>query len=62
MNEVYIDVRGLEISELFNTDLVSVEDLVEKLLEDKRELNRLNEKVDELLEYKEQYCEKYEFN
>ena len=43
MSEVFINVKGLEIEELFGTDIVTVEDLVSKLIDMNIENNRLNE-------------------
>lgn len=62
MNDIYVDIRGTELEELFDTDLITVEALVEKIIDAKCEIAILNEKIEELEEYKEQYCEKYEFN
>lgn len=48
MKEVYIIVKGLEIEELFNKDLVSVDELCEKIIELKMENDRLEEKIEDL--------------
>lgn len=48
MKEVYIIVKGLEVEELFNKDLVSVDELCEKIIELKMENDRLEEKIEDL--------------
>ena len=48
MKEVYIIVKWLEIEELFNKDLVSVDELCEKIIELKMENDRLEEKIEDL--------------
>lgn len=62
MSEVFINVKELEIEELFDTDIVTIEDLVSKLIDMNIENNRLNEKNADLKEYKEQYCDKYSYD
>ncbi len=62
MSEVFINVKGLEIEELFGTDIVTVEDLVSKLIDMNIENNMLNEENTDLKEYKEQYCDKYSYD
>lgn len=48
MKEVYIIVKGLEVEELFNKDLVSVDELCEKIIELKMENDRLEERIEDL--------------
>ena len=45
MEEVYINVKGLVIEDLFEKDLVSVDDLVAKLEEQMYDIEELKEKL-----------------
>lgn len=45
MEEVYIDVKGTIIENLFKKDLVSVDDLVAKLEEQMYEIEELKEEL-----------------
>ena len=47
MNEVYIDVRGLGIEELFTTDFVSVEQLVACIEDLQCDIRNLKEQLEE---------------
>ena len=59
MNEVFVDVRkeSSMIREYFNTDLVTVEELIVAIEDLSGEIEHLEERIKELKEYKEQYCE-----
>lgn len=48
MEEVFINVKNLEIERLFKQDLVSVEDLVAELTEAMYEIEGLKDRVAEL--------------
>lgn len=64
MNNVYInlkDLSGYNIQEIFkNKDLVSIEELIDKLEEYADIIEEKEEKIDDLKEYKNQYCELYD--
>lgn len=61
MNDIYIDLRGLEIKELFpDKDIISVEDLIEVMVGIYIDNNNKEEEIKSLKEYKEQYCELYD--
>ena len=63
MNEVYInlkDINGGVLNDIFkNKDLVSVEELVDKLEDYYAEIEKQKEEIEDLKEYKNQYCELY---
>lgn len=48
MEEVFINVKGLEIENLFKQDLVSIENLVAELVEAMYEIERLEDRIAEL--------------
>ena len=61
MNNIYIDLRGLEIKELFpDKDIISVEDLIEVMIDIYIDNKNKEEEIEDLKEYKEQYCELYD--
>lgn len=61
MNNIYIDLRGLEIKELFpDKDIISVEDLIEVMIGIYIDNKNKEEEIEDLKEYKEQYCELYD--
>lgn len=61
MNNIYIDLRGLEIKELFpDKDIISVEDLIEVMIGIYIDNKNKEEQIEDLKEYKEQYCELYD--
>lgn len=61
MNDIYIDLRGLEIKELFpDKDIISVEDLIEVMIGIYIDNKNKEEEIKNLKEYKEQYCELYD--
>lgn len=64
MKNVYINLKdfyGYCIKEIFgNQDLVSVEELVDKLEDYYAEIEKQQEEIDDLKEYKNQYCELYD--
>ena len=59
MNEVFVDVRkeSSMIREYFNTDLVTVEELIVAIEDLSGEIEHLEEIIEEIKVYKEQYCE-----
>lgn len=63
MNEVYINLKDINsgvLNDIFkNKDLVSVEELVDKLEDYYAEIEKQQEEIDDLKEYKNQYCELY---
>lgn len=64
MNNVYINLKyfhGYTIQEIFkNQDLVSIEELIDKLEEYADVIEGQEEKIEDLKEYKNQYCELYD--
>lgn len=64
MKNVYINLKdfyGYCIKEIFgNQDLVSVEELVDKIEDYYAEIEKQQEEIDDLKEYKNQYCELYD--
>lgn len=61
MNNIYIDLRGLEIKELFpDKDIISVEDLIEVMIGIYIDNKNKEEEIEDLKEYKNQYCELYD--
>lgn len=64
MNEVYINLKDINsgvLNNIFkNQDLVSVEELVSKLEDYYAEIEKQQEEIDDLKEYKTQYCELYD--
>lgn len=63
MSEVYINLKDINsgvLNDIFkNQDLVSVEELVDKLEDYYAEIEKKQEQIDDLKEYKNQYCELY---
>ena len=63
MNEVYINLKDINsgvLNDIFKKqDLVSVEELVDKLEDYYAEIEKQQEEIDDLKEYKNQYCELY---
>lgn len=63
MNEVYINLKDINsgvLNDIFkNQDLVSVEELVDKIEDYYAEIEKKQEQIDDLKEYKNQYCELY---
>lgn len=64
MNEVYINLKDINsgvLNDIFkNQDLVSAEELVDKLEDYYAEIEKQQEEIDDLKEYKNQYCELYD--
>lgn len=64
MNNVYINLKdfyGYNIQEIFkNQDLVSIEELIDKLEDYYAEIEKQQEEIEDLKEYKNQYCELYD--
>ena len=63
MNEVYINLKDINsgvLNDIFkNQDLVSVEELVDKLEDYYADIEKQKEEIEDLKEYKNQYCELY---
>lgn len=61
MKEVYINLKDINsgvLNDIFkNQDLVSIEELVDKLEDYHAEIEKKQEQIDDLKEYKKQYCE-----
>ena len=61
MNNVYINLKDINsgvLNDIFkNKDLVSVEELVDKLEEYADIIEEKEEKIEDLKEYRNQYCE-----
>lgn len=61
MNEVYINLKDINsgvLNDIFkNQDLVSIEELVDKIEDYYAEIEKKQEQIDDLKEYKNQYCE-----
>ena len=64
MKEVYINLKDINsgvLNDIFkNQDLVSIEELVDKLEDYYAEIEKNQEQIDDLKEYKNQYCELYD--
>lgn len=63
MNEIYINLKDINsgvLNDIFkNQDLVSVEELVDKLEDYYADIEKQQEAIDDLKEYRKQYCELY---
>ena len=64
MNNVYINLKDINssvLNDIFrNQDLVSIEVLVDKLEDYYAEIEKQQEEIEDLKEYKNQYCELYD--
>lgn len=64
MKEVYINLKDINsgvLNNIFrNQDLVSVKELIEKLEDYHLEIEEQAEEIEDLKEYKNQYCELYD--
>ena len=64
MKEVYINLKDINSDVLnyifINQDLVSVEELIDKLEDYHAEIEKQQEEIEDLKEYKNQYCELYD--
>ena len=64
MNNVYINLKDINsgvLNDIFkNQDLVSVKELVSKLEDYYAEIEKQQEQIEDLKEYRNQYCELYE--
>ena len=64
MNNVYINLKDINSSVLNDIfkykDLVSVEELIDKLEDYYAEIEKQQEQIEDLKEYRNQYCELYE--
>ena len=64
MNNVYINLKDINsgvLNDIFrNQDLVSVKELVDKLEDYYAEIEKQQEEIEDLKEYKNQYCELYD--
>lgn len=61
MNNVYINLKDINsgvLNDIFkNQDLVSIEELIDKLEEYVDVIEEQEEKIEDLKEYRNQYCE-----
>lgn len=64
MDNVYINLKDINsgiLNDIFkNQDLVSVEELIDKLEDYYVEIEKQQEEIEDLKEYKNQYCELYD--
>lgn len=64
MNKVYINLKDINsgvLNDIFKKqDLVSIEELIDKLEEYADIIEEKEEKIEDLKEYKNQYCELYD--
>lgn len=64
MNNVYINLKDINsgvLNDIFKSqDLVSVGELVNKLEDYYADIEKQQEEIDDLKEYKNQYCELYD--
>ena len=64
MNELYINLKDINsgvLNDIFkNQDLVSIEELIDKLEEYADVIEEQKEEIEDLKEYKNQYCELYD--
>lgn len=64
MNNVYINLKDINsgvLNDIFrNQDLVTIEELVDKLEDYYVEIEKQQEEIEDLKEYKNQYCELYD--
>ena len=64
MDNVYINLKDINsgvLNDIFkNQDLVSVKELIEKLEDYHLEIEKQQEEIEDLKEYKNQYCELYD--
>lgn len=64
MKEVYINLKDINsgvLNDIFkNQDLVSVEELIDKLEDYHAKIEKQQEQIEDLKEYKNQYCELYD--
>lgn len=58
MKDIYVDIRRSGIEDHFpNKDMVTVDDLINKIDELDTKIYRLEKENEDLIEYKNQYCE-----
>ena len=58
MNDIYVDIRRSGIENYFpNKDMVTVDELINKIDELDTKIYRLEKENEDLIEYKNQYCE-----
>lgn len=64
MDNVYINLKDINsgvLNDIFrNQDLVSVGELIDKLEDYYAEIEKQQEEIEDLKEYKNQYCELYD--
>ena len=64
MKEVYINLKDINsgvLNDIFkNKDLVSIEELVDELEDYYAETEKQQEEIEDLKEYKNQYCKLYD--
>ena len=51
MNDIYINIKGLEIEDLFDADLVSIEDMICKMADMQCDIKGLEERIEYLENY-----------
>lgn len=47
MDEVYVSVKGTELSDIFETNIVSVQELFDRLIDQQVEIHYLIEKIED---------------
>ena len=58
MKDIYVDIRRSGIEDHFpNKDMVTVDELINKIDELDTKIYRLEKENEDLIEYKKQYCE-----
>ena len=58
MKDIYVDIRRSGIEDHFpNKDMVTVDELINKIDELDTKIYRLEKENEDLIEYKNQYCE-----
>ena len=55
MSEVFINVKDTDLEELFDTDLVSIDELVALIEEQQSEIENLKEKLEDEVEQREEF-------
>ena len=55
MSEVFIDVKNTDLEELFDTDIVSIDELVALIEEQQSEIDSLKEKYKSEIEQREDF-------
>lgn len=55
MSEVFINVKNTDLEELFDTDIVSIDELVALIEEQQSEIENLKEKLEDEVEQREEF-------